>query len=140
MEIVFRIKCRVCTITKDSNEFHKHHKMANGFDSICKECNKTKSTRWLKNNHKVSSAIQAKKNYGISRENFKTLMAAKCCEICKKEFTINNNKDKHIDHCHTSKKIRGILCFNCNTALGKFRDDSKLLLEAIKYLKNNGNF
>lgn len=39
-----------------------------------------------------------------------------------------------IDHCHKTGKIRGILCSRCNTALGGFNDDIKLLDKAINYL------
>jgi hypothetical protein len=40
----------------------------------------------------------------------------------------------YVDHCHETKVVRGLLCFNCNIALGKFQDDKKLLLKATRYL------
>ena len=39
-----------------------------------------------------------------------------------------------LDHCHDSKKIRGILCGHCNTGLGAFKDDISRLNAAIEYL------
>lgn len=40
-----------------------------------------------------------------------------------------------IDHCHVTGKVRGLLCNGCNTALGAFQDDPKVLRRAISYLK-----
>ena len=51
------------------------------------------------------------------------------CGICEKYF-----EKLHVDHCHTTNKIRGLLCNHCNLALGKFKDDIKRLSNAINYL------
>lgn len=40
-----------------------------------------------------------------------------------------------IDHCHTTGKVRGLLCRQCNIALGKFKEDVTILQSAIAYLK-----
>lgn len=50
------------------------------------------------------------------------------CNLC------GSKKELVIDHCHTSRKIRGVLCHNCNHGLGKFKDDVNLLKKAIEYL------
>ena len=55
------------------------------------------------------------------------------CEACDKEF---ENKDLVIDHEHSSGKIRGILCNNCNRGLGAFFDSPELLNKAIQYLED----
>lgn len=62
-----------------------------------------------------------------------------CCAICKKpetQFKIKSKKIKMlaIDHCHSTGKIRGLLCQNCNIALGGFKDSIETLQSAIKYL------
>lgn len=56
---------------------------------------------------------------------------ASSCAICGKETKL------HIDHCHRTNFVRGMLCFRCNTALGKFCDDPKLLERAADYLRNS---
>lgn len=43
-----------------------------------------------------------------------------------------------IDHCHTTNKVRGLLCHNCNTGIGKFKDDSIRMYRAIRYVKQGG--
>jgi len=52
------------------------------------------------------------------------------CGICNEPLT----EKPHVDHCHTTGKIRGILCQNCNIGLGSFKDNIKALNNAINYL------
>ena len=62
------------------------------------------------------------------------------CAICNQEETrMNNGKLTRlcIDHCHSSGKVRGLLCHACNTAIGKFKDDISLLNSAILYLNSH---
>lgn len=56
------------------------------------------------------------------------------CKICKKLCV--KNQRLSVDHCHKTGKIRGLLCHNCNSGLGYFKDSIKSLEEAAKYLKN----
>lgn len=58
----------------------------------------------------------------------------KYCEICGKSEE-NNGKGLAIDHCHNTGKIRGMLCSNCNTALGLFDDNIDVMKRAIEYVK-----
>ena len=62
------------------------------------------------------------------------------CAICgKAEDTIDNRnglpRGLAVDHCHTTKVVRGLLCRGCNQGLGNFKDDVDLLQKAINYLK-----
>lgn len=64
------------------------------------------------------------------------------CKICgNQETRRSRTKGKicqlAIDHCHNTGKIRALLCHNCNTAIGKFKDDIELLKSAIKYLESH---
>ena len=54
------------------------------------------------------------------------------CWICRKEF--ENDKCAYVDHCHQTKKIRGLLCHSCNSGLGYFKDNIENLKQAIEYL------
>jgi hypothetical protein len=42
-----------------------------------------------------------------------------------------------VDHCHQTKRVRGVLCQHCNTLLGMAKDKIRVLRAAIKYLRTN---
>lgn len=77
---------------------------------------------------------QLKNRYGLSVEQYETLLALQdnSCAICQEPFS--SSKDTHVDHCHATNMVRGILCSNCNTALGLFKDNQTRLLRAVHYL------
>lgn len=65
------------------------------------------------------------------------------CAICRKDIHYNvwgNREDKtfsiHIDHDHSTGMARGLLCQNCNIALGKFEDSLEALSNAYSYVSN----
>lgn len=76
--------------------------------------------------------------YGITFETYNQLLQLQdeSCSICGVHQT-ELKKRLCVDHCHTTSEVRGLLCSNCNTALGKFKDDIKLLTKAIKYLQQH---
>lgn len=80
-----------------------------------------------------------RKKYGITiedRDRMLDLQGGKCA-ICLGGPNGNPNKKGarlHVDHCHTSNRIRGLLCYTCNTMLGLANDDPARLLAAAEYL------
>jgi hypothetical protein len=54
------------------------------------------------------------------------------CEICGTKTDI---RSLAVDHCHTTGKLRGLLCSNCNCGLGMFQDSPQLLMKAETYLQ-----
>lgn len=64
------------------------------------------------------------------------------CKICGGEGFKMHKSKKHglnLDHCHSTGKVRGWLCDNCNRGLGLFKDNIKHLESAIEYLKSSRN-
>lgn len=59
-------------------------------------------------------------------------MLARPCDVC---GTAVNGKHQHIDHCHDSGVVRGVLCHSCNTILGHVQDDPALLRRLAEYLE-----
>ena len=60
------------------------------------------------------------------------------CTICKNEVTLDENKKTRgvVDHCHTSQKIRSILCQNCNRSLGLMKENIESLKNMINYIES----
>jgi len=79
-----------------------------------------------------------KREYGISLEDYdiKFVKQKGNCAICKTSST-KFKKNLMLDHDHKTGKIRGLLCCNCNYALGHLKDDVMILKSAIKYLNRH---
>ena len=86
---------------------------------------------------KVSERNRKLKKYGITKSSYDVLLHSQnnCCAICFSDN--NNNRDWHLDHCHTTGQIRGILCHQCNLMLGNARDSVATLEQGIIYLKKS---
>lgn len=76
------------------------------------------------------------RKYEMTLEEYNTLLFKQeyCCAICAKHES-KIKKRLHVDHCHTTGRIRGLLCSLCNTAIGALQDSENILSKAIEYLK-----
>ncbi len=96
---------------------------------------------WRKKNPDKAKNNELKKHYGITLAEYEVMSTQQNhkCAICNNAETAVDNKGHirmmPVDHCHTTGKIRGLLCTACNTALGGFRDNIELLESAIVYLR-----
>jgi hypothetical protein len=96
----------------------------------CVECNKI--TMRMRSDSGYSKDRYYKKTYGISKEQFEQIVydAYSKCEICGTIPPIF-----HLDHCHKTNKIRGVLCNKCNQALGLAQDSPEILRKMANYLE-----
>jgi hypothetical protein len=76
--------------------------------------------------------------YGITGEDYKRMLSAQnfSCAICGTKEPAGKGSTFHVDHCHVTKAVRGLLCHHCNTSLGGFKDSPVLLREAASYLES----
>jgi hypothetical protein len=77
------------------------------------------------------------RNYGLEKVDFESMLEEQQnkCAICGLEFHDESKSTRpHIDHCHNSGDVRGLLCSLCNVGLGHFKDDPQILQSAIQYL------
>lgn len=76
--------------------------------------------------------------YGLTDTEYQTLLAAQDgrCAICGVDQP-GGKGAWHVDHCHDSNKIRGLLCHHCNVGLGHFKDDPVRLRAAAVYLEQH---
>lgn len=102
----------------------------------CKECHKAKcKERWHSKSRVEKQASRVHSMYGITPEQYLALydLQQGKCAICMKEPT--TQRGLHVDHCHATQEVRGLLCHGCNVALGSLKDDVSLLEKAISYLR-----
>lgn len=119
--------CGTCKKQRLLKNFSKSKNDKNGLSYLCKTCNALASRKF-----------HLSKKYNITIEQYDSMLKSqdKKCSICENKF---NDKSKRfaVDHCHTTGKIRGLLCFHCNTGIGKLKDSVELLEKAIIYLKSH---
>jgi hypothetical protein len=132
--------CKTCGIQAKKHAMTRHKAKCGSTCSVekCKETHYMKG--WCFHHFKLS---QYAKHHKISPEQMFAIFARANgqCEICKKPLGLHGTKLRNskntacIDHCHTTGKVRGVLCFNCNSALGHFSDDTETIKIAINYLQ-----
>lgn len=115
-------KCHVCKYKKEQTDFWKNQ-------HACKICQ-------LEQNRKYKRKYELKKLYGITLPEYQDLYTKQDgkCAICKTDF-LSLKRRPAIDHNHTTDKIRGLLCTNCNVGIGLLKDSFQLCLDAAMYLK-----
>lgn len=75
--------------------------------------------------------------YGIGEQEFDELLARQdgLCAICFTDEPGGKHDEFHVDHDHESGSVRGLLCFNCNVAIGLLNDDAHVVEAAAAYLR-----
>ena len=124
-------QCVKCKKLKLESKFNKKTKSLDGLQLYCRACQKKTQKQW----HKENPSHALLKSYGITIEEKHAMNRSQhnSCAICRETFS--STKHTHVDHCHDTKKIRGILCISCNHGIGKFKDSPKLLQRAIHYIE-----
>lgn len=122
--------CPECAQCKPFSEFPRNRSALNGLGAYCKPCH-NKITRAYINSHGGARNYHFRRRYGITVEHFDAMFAEQngLCAICREAPAA------HVDHDHETNRVRGLLCFNCNGALGQFRDRTDLMQRAIAYLR-----
>lgn len=128
--------CRICGETKSKDSFYRKNA------TVCKLCANKQTIEWQKDNpeavKQIKRRVKLKEKYGLSINEYNKLLEKQGggCAICGQ---VSGRRNLDVDHSHTTGKVRGVLCENCNKALGLYRDSVELLEKAIKYLKENSN-
>lgn len=152
--------CTKCGQSKPVLSFYLHRGTRDGRAAYCAECQKTSTRAWkAANREKASEQLAAwaaanpgkkKRNhrqywlkmYGLDQESYTAMLEAQrgVCAICElPERYIDSRTGEprrlSVDHCHTSGKVRGLLCGRCNRSIGQFADDHERLSRAAAYLR-----
>ena len=128
--------CKSCDTTKPIDDFYLRNKTSMVRHSTCKECDKKR----VKENHDPVAYRNAElqRRYGITQQDYEVMIAEQNnqCAICNTTEPGGRHDRGYfvVDHCHTTGKVRKLLCNNCNTALGLVGDNTHILQKMIEYL------
>lgn len=123
--------CGTCLEMRPVDQFGPDKRNPSGLNYSCRDClalpSQMRSRRSL-----------LKNKYGITEEMYDEMLKGQngVCKICKQPPGAGSTRGEylHVDHCHDTNKIRGLLCHSCNIMLGMSRDSVNILESAIKYL------
>lgn len=127
-------RCKRCGVEKPSAEMRPDYRY------LCLICFSELGNTWQEAHPTASARHKRKhhllKTFGVTLEEMEQLLAKQgwVCAICGEPISDKRGYAPHVDHDHESGRVRGILCFHCNTGLGQFKDDPARLLAAIHYL------
>lgn len=142
MQLVETKICSKCKEIKVLSLFYKDSQKKSGYRPDCKVCSdkrrnpetaNPKMKAWRRANPEYVLDMNLRSTFGITLVDFNTMRNSQnfCCAVCsrnEKEFSRRLN----VDHCHTTGKVRQLLCGPCNTALGLLREN----LQTIESLKS----
>lgn len=143
--------CNRCLRDLPLSNFSINSKGKYGVKSICKECsNKAEGIRRKKCKKEDPETFSFKRHesklkygYGITATQYDELyklQGGKCaiCQVQGNSYFENHPTQNyfHVDHCHNTKQVRGLLCTNCNSGMGKLQDSEVLLSRALDYLRD----
>jgi len=136
--------CNRCNETKPATEFYKDSGISDGRATICKNCRDKTTLKYRRSNSiKVKNRTDkynAKhyhklrlQRYKITPEEHQKMLIEQnnCCKICGEKP--KGKRPLAIDHCHKTGKVRGLLCYRCNTSIA-ILDNPNLLAKAESYL------
>jgi len=155
--------CRTCNTTKARSEFYRNKSKPDGLCANCKSCtkayNRSPKAKESRNRfyakHRVSHSSTVKDwnhahldkvrkwklrkrcaKFGITTEAYFAMMESQenRCAICRVDFSTRRYAPA-IDHCHATQKVRGLLCLNCNSGIGKLQESVQILHQAIAYIE-----
>ena len=142
--------CTKCKKDKDEECFRERKGLKRGRQSWCKECEaeanlnryvpKPRKPRVIKPyDAKAALVRMLKTRYNITYDEYIQLYNSQegKCAICKTPKPLGTVSGLYVDHDHKTRKVRGLLCPDCNSAIGKLKESEEVLMNAIEYLKSS---
>lgn len=141
--------CATCLLVLPLSAFHRNAWGNQGLSSDCGKCRNEKNRARRKANphaeREYARNTALKADYGLSRADYDSLVAAQhnLCLICQRPERRKSKFGKvfelSVDHDHETGRVRGLLCFSCNTALGQLGDCLGWVERAAAYLRQHSD-
>ena len=148
--VAFEKPCGTCASVKPISEFSPSKSHKSGINNRCKKCMAAYKADWQKQarakdeykERDKEDRYDLKRKYGLTIPQYDALVAAQggACAICRQaEDKVYRGRVMRlqVDHCHTTGKVRGLLCRACNSGMGLMRDDAARLRTAAEYLEKH---
>jgi hypothetical protein len=115
---------------KSTGDFGRNRAARDGLTSYCRGCHNAVGQEAKKRLYGSSREYHLRARYGLTQADVDAMLAAQAglCPGC------GGADPGHVDHDHATGRVRGMLCFNCNQALGNVRDDMRVLTNLTNYL------
>jgi hypothetical protein len=131
--------CTNCGVEKDINEFYLRggSYSPNSRKSKCKTCDIARVRKRHQENPERTKNNDLKRLYGITLNEYNQMLMEQnyCCRTCGTTEAGGKYGKFMVDHCHSTGKVRGLLCKSCNIALGEIKDNRQTLLNMVEYLE-----
>ncbi len=138
-------KCFTCGKVKSAKSFSRKRASNDGYNSSCRSCttayNRSRHSSDLYSLHKQREN-NLKNGYNLTFTEYDAIFQSQSgvCACCGREETAfsrvaNSFQRLSVDHCHRTNKIRGLLCSNCNTALGLMHEDPANVKSLLTYIE-----
>ena len=128
MSNVLKIRCLICGIVKDEDDYHNKSNSYLGRDRRCKPCKAELRHEY----HLISEYnMTIEEHDGMLKEQGGTC-ANEACNYGKDEDHV-----LFVDHCHETNVVRGLLCHWCNSAEGFLKSNTKVAQGLIDYMKKH---
>lgn len=110
--------------------------------SYCRPCSREICKKFYhsENGEACWREYRYQKVFGISLGEYEGMLKQQHgrCALCLAIPQCDQKSRLHVDHCHATGKIRGLLCSKCNTGIGLLQDSPELMRRAAEYVETNG--
>ena len=128
--------CSSCRESLGLSQFHKNKRQPGGRANNCKPCTSTLGAKDYQKNKRARTSAGLFRKYGITLDDYDRMADEQdhACALCLEPELVEDRR-LAIDHDHETGRIRGLLCFKCNTALGRVADTESALKRLSDYLR-----
>lgn len=133
------LRCCVCKERKEPSEFNGDRSRSCGKSSRCRPCDRERARTWFRRKGRVSKHREWRKllrQYGLDEAAYLLMLQAQGggCAICRGD---GGGRRLSVDHCHTTGRVRALLCQPCNLAIGSMRERPEIAESAAAYLRQH---
>ena len=140
--VVWKICSRCLEWNPKTEAFFHFRKKRGTWENPCRQCGRDYMREYVLRNPQDTYKIwtyQIKSRYGITEQQYYQMLANQdgVCAVCRTPPT--PEKKLSVDYCHETGRVRGLLCYKCNTAAGLLGDNPALAAQLTLYLEGDSH-